>query len=106
VWWLEPGTRGNERVLTLWRSASAATNPSIPVGTTASATVTIGNSGTATLCTSFMNSNAVTEPNAFDKDATRLAYLRPPGNQTPDRDPWPFSANIMAFPLVWGPITP
>jgi hypothetical protein len=59
-----------------------------------------------TLRISFMNSNAQVEPNAFDKDATRLAFLRTPGNQTPDRDPWPISANLRAFPLVWGPITP
>ena len=59
-----------------------------------------------TLRTSFMNNSAVVEPNAFDKDATRLAYLRPPGSQSPDRDPSPFSANARTFPLVWGPITP
>jgi hypothetical protein len=59
-----------------------------------------------TLRISFMNTNAQVEPNDFDRDATRLAFLRPPGNQTPDRDPWPFSANLRAFPMVWGPITP
>jgi hypothetical protein len=59
-----------------------------------------------TLRTSFMNNSAVIEPNDFDRDATRLAYLRPPGNQSPDRDPSPFSANFRSFPLVWGPITP
>jgi hypothetical protein len=59
-----------------------------------------------TLRASFMNSSAVVEPNVFDKDATRLAFLRPPGNLSPDRDPSPYSANFRAFPMVWGPITP
>jgi hypothetical protein len=59
-----------------------------------------------TLRTSFMNNSAVVEPNAFDRDATRLAYLRPPGNKSPDRDPSPFAANFRSFPMAWGPITP
>lgn len=55
---------------------------------------------------SFMNSSAVVEPNAFDKDATRLAFLRSPGNAPPDRDPPAYASNFRAFPMVWGPITP
>jgi hypothetical protein len=55
---------------------------------------------------SFMNNSAIVEPNAFDRDATRLAFLRPPGNQSPDRDPSSFSANFRSFPMIWGPITP
>lgn len=55
---------------------------------------------------SFMNHDARTEPNAFDKDATRLAFLRPPGNRTPDTDPWPLTANMRAPGLVWGEIKP
>ena len=55
---------------------------------------------------SFMNSSGVILPNVFDRDATRLAFLRPPGSLSPDRDPEPFSANFRSFPMVWGPITP
>ncbi len=55
---------------------------------------------------SFMNSSGVILPNAFDRDATRLAFLRPPGNLSPDRDPDPFSANFRSLPMVWGPIVP
>ena len=36
---------------------------------------------------SVMNTNATTEPNAFDRDGARLAFLRPPLNRTPDIDP-------------------
>ena len=36
---------------------------------------------------SVMNSNARTEPNDFDRQAARLAMLRPTGNRTPDTDP-------------------
>jgi len=53
---------------------------------------------------SFMNSSGVTLPNAFDRDATRLAFLRPPGSMSPDLDPDHFSANVRSFPMVWGPI--
>jgi hypothetical protein len=59
-----------------------------------------------TMRASFMNNSAIVEPNAFDRDATRLAFLRPPGNQSPDRDPSSFSANFRSFPMIWGPITP
>jgi len=59
-----------------------------------------------TLRASFMNNSAVVEPNAFDKDATRLAFVRPPGNESPDRDPSPYAANFRFFPMIWGPITP
>jgi hypothetical protein len=55
---------------------------------------------------SFMNNSGVILPNAFDRDATRLAFLRPPGNLSPDRDPDLYSANFRSFPMVWGPITP
>jgi len=55
---------------------------------------------------SFMNNSGAVLPNAFDRDATRLAFLRPPGSLSPDRDPDPFSANFRSFPMVWGPITP
>ncbi len=59
-----------------------------------------------TLRQSFMNSSAVFEPNDFDRDATKVAFQRVPGNQSPDRDP---SLSALAQPsgrLVWGPILP
>ena len=37
--------------------------------------------------TSVMNSEARIEPNDFDRDAARIAFQRPPGNQSPDVDP-------------------
>jgi hypothetical protein len=55
---------------------------------------------------SFMNNSGIVEPNAFDRDASRLAFQRPPGNQSPDVDPFAFRANFRSFPMVWGPITP
>jgi hypothetical protein len=55
---------------------------------------------------SFMNSAATVAPNQFDKDATRIAFLRPPGNLSPDRDPTGFCMNLTPASLVWGPITP
>jgi hypothetical protein len=54
--------------------------------------------------TSVMNAVVGTEPNAFDRDAARLAFQRPPGNMAPDRDPVSSSVNFHAFPLEWGPI--
>ncbi|OFW11217.1 MAG: hypothetical protein A3H96_25585 [Acidobacteria bacterium RIFCSPLOWO2_02_FULL_67_36] len=46
---------------------------------------------------SVMNTNATTEPNAFDRDGARLAFLRPPLNRTPDIDPDPFTGNLRAL---------
>jgi hypothetical protein len=54
-----------------------------------------------TLRTSVMNSNARTEPNAFDRDATQIVFQRPPGNRTPDIDPDPFSINPMRLVVRW-----
>jgi hypothetical protein len=55
-----------------------------------------------TLRTSVMNTDARTEPNAFDKDAARIAFQRPPLNRTPDIDPDPFTGNLRALTqLVW-----
>lgn len=45
---------------------------------------------------SVMNSNAVTEPNDFDRAAARLAMLRQPGNRSPDIDPASLSATTAA----------
>lgn len=46
-----------------------------------------------TVLQSVMNSSAVTEPNTFDKQATQIAFLRPPGNVRPDSDPADASLN-------------
>ena len=51
---------------------------------------------------SVMNSHARFEPNAFDRDGSRFAFLRPPQNRTPDIDPDPFSLNLrIPSPPVW-----
>ncbi len=55
---------------------------------------------------SFMNAAAVYEPNDFDRDATRIAFQRVPGNQSPDRDPPGPTAAVRSGSLVWGTITP
>lgn len=49
---------------------------------------------------SVMNPNALTEPNTFDKQATVIAFLRPPGNVRPDSDPAEASLNRLG-PAVW-----
>jgi hypothetical protein len=54
---------------------------------------------------SFMNSAATSEPNDFDRDAARIAFQRPPGNQSPDRDPASVSS-LSGAGLTWGTITP
>lgn len=54
--------------------------------------------------TSVMNSNARTEPNTFDRQAARLAMLRPSGNRTPDVDPPAHTATTASRApqaLVW-----
>jgi hypothetical protein len=43
---------------------------------------------------SVMNSHARFEPNAFDRDSSRFAFLRPPLNRSPDTDPDPYSLNL------------
>ena len=51
---------------------------------------------------SVMNAHARNEPNAFDRDAARFAFLRPPLNRSPDVDPDPFSTNLRApSMLIW-----
>ena len=45
---------------------------------------------------SVMNSSARIEPNDFDLNAVKLAFLRPPGNRTPDRDPDSLTSNLRA----------
>ncbi len=42
---------------------------------------------------SVMNATALLEPTAFDRDATRIAFDRQPGNRSPDIDPDPVTTN-------------
>ncbi len=44
--------------------------------------------------TSVMNSDARTEPNAFDRAGAKLAFRRPTLNLSPDTDPAPYSNNL------------
>lgn len=46
-----------------------------------------------TVRASVMNAAARTEPNEFDRDASRIAFQRPPGNRSPDVDPSGTAAN-------------
>jgi hypothetical protein len=46
---------------------------------------------------SVMNSAARLEPNAFDLAATRLAFMRQPGNKAPDVDPSGYSVNALRY---------
>ena len=56
---------------------------------------------------SFMNSSAVYEPNDFDRDVTRIAFQRAPGNQAPDRDPLGSALGVASSSgMAWGTITP
>jgi hypothetical protein len=51
---------------------------------------------------SVMNSAARLEPNAFDKNGAKLAFLRPPLNRSPDIDPDTFTTNLRALAeAVW-----
>ena len=52
--------------------------------------------------TSFMNSPANVEPNAFDRDASTVAFQREPGSRSPDVDPTGFTANSTGS-LAWEP---
>jgi len=53
-----------------------------------------------TILTSVMNSNAATEPNTFDRQATQIAFRRPPGNVRLDSDPSDASLNRLGA-AVW-----
>jgi hypothetical protein len=50
---------------------------------------------------SVMNSAARIEPNAFDLDACRIGFARPPGNRAPDNDPASSSLNRRSLTLTW-----
>jgi hypothetical protein len=52
---------------------------------------------------SVMNSAARLEPNSWDAQAVRIAFLRPPGNTAPDNDPATFSANVRTGAVTWSP---
>ncbi len=52
---------------------------------------------------SVMNSAARLEPNAWDRQAVRIAFLRPPGNTAPDNDPSAFSVNARTGAVTWSP---
>jgi hypothetical protein len=45
--------------------------------------------GHVTARESVMNASGRVEPTAFDRDATRIAFQRKPGNRSPDIDPAP-----------------
>jgi hypothetical protein len=51
---------------------------------------------------SVMNASARLEPNSFDRDSAKLAFLRPPLNRAPDIDPDPFTGNLRSLAgLIW-----
>lgn len=50
---------------------------------------------------SIMNAQPVIEPNAGDLAATKLAFLRPPGNKSPDTDPSGTSLNLTGVRAIW-----
>jgi hypothetical protein len=53
--------------------------------------------------TSVMNPSARTEPNEFDRQAARIAALRPIGNRSPDLDPFMHVAAMIGAsqPVTW-----
>ena len=55
---------------------------------------------------SVMNAAARLEPNDFDRDASRIAFQRPPGNRSPDTDPDAFSANRVGAAGAWSAPVP
>jgi hypothetical protein len=51
---------------------------------------------------SVMNASGRLEPNRFDRDGAKLAFLRPPLNRAPDIDPDPFTGNLRSLiGLTW-----
>jgi hypothetical protein len=57
--------------------------------------------GHVTARASVMNASALLEPNAFDRDASRVAFSRPPGNRAPDADPDPAQTLQRAGAPAW-----
>jgi hypothetical protein len=62
--------------------------------------------GHVTARDSVMNPSASIEPNGFDRDGAKLAFLRPPGNRSPDMDPVSVTSNARGGRVVWGPAVP
>lgn len=53
---------------------------------------------------SVMNASGRLEPNDFDRNGAKLAFLRPPLNRSPDIDPDPFIVNLRTGrELIWHP---
>jgi hypothetical protein len=50
---------------------------------------------------SVMNSSGRVLPNAFDRDGSRMAFLRPPLNRSPDTDPEPIAIRRGGNGLTW-----
>ena len=59
-----------------------------------------------TVRASVMNAAARLEPNDFDRQASRIAFQRPPGNRTPDSDPGGIAANRVVAPGAWSSAIP
>ena len=63
-----------------------------------------------TLRASVMNTSGRVTPNQFDREATLIAFKRPPGNQVPDRDPSWYTLGLTLrssdFGVTWGPPVP
>ncbi len=60
--------------------------------------------GHVTARDSAMNASGRIEPNDFDRNGAKLAFLRPPLNRSPDIDPDPFVVNLRTGrDLTWHP---
>jgi len=56
---------------------------------------------------SVMNTTSTVEPNGWDRDSAKVAFLREPGNRSPDNDPTWVAANPVAGDrIVWSPPVP
>ena len=56
---------------------------------------------------SVMNSPSAVEPNQWDRDSSKIAFQREPGNRTPDIDPAWYANNPLAGGrIVWSPGVP
>jgi hypothetical protein len=58
--------------------------------------------GHVTARESVMNSSGRIQPNSFDRDASKIAFQREPGNRSPDSDPDQFTTNATtASGITW-----
>ena len=56
---------------------------------------------------SVMNSPSTVEPNTWDRDSSRVAFQREPGNRSPDNDPlWLTSNPMSGGRIVWNEAVP